>query len=327
MEGEVNVAVLGAGHWGKKVLAEYVQLAKTDPNVTLSMICDMQNDNLEYCCYALNIAKERLAKDYRTVLQSKEVNAVHICTPNETHYSICKEALREGKHVLLEKPMALEAKHAWELVDIAKSTGLCLQVGHIFRFNNALKLMRDLVAQQYLGTIYYLKLQWTTLMDSPLNRDIIFDLGPHPVDILNYLLNKWPSKVSCKARAYRRARLEELAYMMMEFDDHIMAHVELSWLQPGKIRDATLVGSERSAVVDCANQSIRICENGDGEILSLPIEINNTIMDEAKNFADTILGKENHHNPGAIGARNVEVLEKLKESLEQEKTVKLDLRE
>jgi len=324
MEDEVNLAVIGAGYWGKKVLAEYVQLAKTDPNVTVSMVCDLRDDNLEHCCRAFQIPKENLAKDYRAALQSKEVNAVHICTPNETHYPICKEALREGKHVLLEKPMALEARHAWELVGIAESMGLCLQVGHIFRFNNALKLMRDLVAQQYLGTIYYLKLQWTTLMDSPLNRDIIFDLGPHPIDILNYLLNKWPSKVSCKARAYRRAKLEELAYMMMEFDNHVMAHVELSWLQPGKLRDATLVGSERSAIVDCVNQSIRIYENGDGESFSLPVEINNTILDEAKNFEESILGKENHNNPGAIGARNVTVLEKLKKSLELERTVKVD---
>ena len=164
-------------------------------------------------------------------------------------------------------------------------------------------------------------------MDSPLNRDIIFALGPHPVDISNYLLNKWPSKVSCKARAYRRATLEELAYMTMEFDDDVMAHVELSWLQPGKIRDATLVGSERSAVADCVNQSVRIYENGEAEGFGLPVEVNNTILDEAKNFAESIMGKKNHHNPGSIGARNVAVLQKLRESLEQERTVKVDLGE
>jgi len=327
MKDKVNIAVIGAGYWGRKVIKEYVRLAETVPNVELSMICDLADENLGHCSQVLHVSKEKLERDYREALRSKDVNAVHICTPNETHYPICKQALKANKHVLLEKPMALEARQAWELVGLAKSRGLCLQVGHIFRFNNALKLMRDLVAQEYLGNLYYLKLQWTTLMPSPLNRDIIFDLGPHPVDILNYLLRKWPTKVACKARAYRRKTLEELAYMTMEFDNHLMAHVELSWLQPGKIREATIIGSERSAVVDCVGQSVRIYENGDGESFSLDVKPNNTILDETGHFAESILGKENSNNPGPVGARNVAVLEKLKESMEQEKTMKIRFRD
>jgi predicted dehydrogenase len=115
--------------------------------------------------------------------------------------------------------------------------------------------------------------------------------------------------------------------MTLEFGNHVIGQMELSWLQPGKVRDATIVGSERSAVVDCVNQLIRIHENGDKESFSLPVESNNTILDEVKNFAETIQGKENHKNPGQIGAGNVTVLEKLKESLERERTVKVDLRE
>jgi len=323
----VNVAVIGAGYWGKKIIEEYDRLSETTQNMSLSMICDVMDSNLQQCSQIFQVSSERLAKHYGIALQSREINAVHICTPNETHYDICKEALNAGKHVLLEKPMALEARQAWELVDIAESRGLCLQVGHIYRFNNALKMMRDRLRQGYFGSLYYLKLQWTTLMPSPLNRDIIFDLGPHPVDILNYLLDKWPVKVSCKARAYRRERLEELAYMTTEFDNRLMAHIELSWLQPGKIRDATIIGSERSAVIDCVGQSIRVYENGDGDSFNLDVVRNNTILDETRHFVLSILGNENHNNPGSIGAKNVTILQKLKESLEYEKTVKVDLRE
>jgi len=325
MKDKVNVAVIGVGYWGKKILSEYVQLAKSVPYVEVSMVCDMADENLIYCNDRLQIPKDRLAKDYRQALRSEEVDAVHICTPNETHHQICMEALEANKHVLLEKPMALKATKAWELVGAAKSRDLCLQVGHIFRFNSALRMMRDLIAQEYLGKLYYLKLQWTTLMPSPLNRDIIFDLGPHPVDILNYLLNKWPSKVACKGRAYRRAELEELAYMTMEFDDNLMAHVELSWLQPGKVREATIMGAERSATIDCINQSIRIYENDNGESHSIGVKPNNTILDETTHFALSILGKENSNNPGPVGARNVAVLEKLRDSLVQERTMKIDL--
>lgn len=327
MEDRVNIAVIGAGYWGKRVIEEYDRLAKTTKDVSLAMICDVADSNLRQCSQIFQVSSERLAKHYKSAVHSRDVDAVHVCTPNETHYAICKEALNAGKHVLLEKPMALQAKQAWELVDIAESSGLCLQVGHIYRFNNALKMMRDQLRQGYFGSVYYLKLQWTTLMPSPLGRDIIFDLGPHPVDILNYLLDKWPVKVACKAKAYRRERLEELAYITTEFDNRLIAHVELSWLQPGKVRDLTIVGSERSAVIGCVSQSVRIYENGDGYNFSLDVVRNNTIFDETCHFAKSILGNENHNNPGSIGARNVAILEKLKESLESEKTVRVEMQD
>lgn len=323
----MNVAVIGAGYWGKKVVKEYLQLARSDPRVNLSMVCDLNDENLKRCNEMFHIPEKKMTIDYKEALGSNDIDAFHICTPNETHYLICKEALSADKHVLLEKPMASHAKHAWELVGVAESRGLILQVGHIFRFNNALKMMRDLIAQDYFGDLYYLKLQWTTLMPSPLNRDIIFDLGPHPVDIVNYLLKTWPTKVSCRARAYRRKLLEELAYITMEFDGKLMAHIELSWLQPGKVRQATIIGSERSANVDCLNQSIGIYENGDGDMFNLDVTRNNTILDEVSHFVESILGNENSNNIGSVGAKNVAILESLKRSFEEERTVKIDLPE
>ena len=325
MKDSVNIAVIGAGYWGKKVIKEYLQLARSDPKVNLLMVCDVKDENLRCCNEAFDIPEEKLTVDYGQALSSNDVDAVHVCTPNETHYRICKEALSANKHVLLEKPMALHAKNAWELVGLAKSRDLILQVGHIFRFNNALKMMRDLISHNYFGDLYYLKLQWTTLMPSPLNRDIIFDLGPHPIDILNYLLKKWPTKVSCKAMAYRRKLLEELAYITMEFDHKLMAHIELSWLQPGKVRQATIVGSERSASVDCVNQSIGIYENGDGDTFSLPVARNNTILDEVSHFAGSIVEHTSSNNLGSVGAKTVAILEGLKRSLKEEETVKIDL--
>jgi predicted dehydrogenase len=321
-----NVAVIGAGYWGKKVISEYLHLAKADNKVDLSMVCDVKDENLGYCREKFDVSKEKLKLSHREVFNSRSVDAVHICTPNETHHEICKQALLAGKHVLLEKPMAMCAKHAWELVGLAEHKGLILQVGHIFRFSNALKTVRDLVTQDYFGTLYYLKLQWTTLMSSPLGRDIIFDLGPHPVDILNYVLKRWPSKVTCKARAYRRKLLEELAYFTLEFDTDLIAHVELSWLQPGKVRRLDVIGSERSAMIDCLDQSIQIHENGDGDAFSLDVVRNNTILDEVDHFAQSVMSGENSSNPGDIGATNTAVLEALKRSLEEGKTMRTNMR-
>ncbi len=327
MKDNFNVAVIGAGYWGKKVINEYLQLAKENANVDLSMVCDVKDENLTYCRDKFGVSEEKLKPNCKEVFSSRSVDAVHICTPNETHHEICKQALLAGKHVLLEKPMAMRAKHAWELVGLAEHNGLILQVGHIFRFNNALKTVRDLVAQNYFGTLYYLKLQWTTLMSSPLGRDIIFDLGPHPVDVLNYVLKKWPAKVTCKARAYRRKLLEELAYFTLEFDTDLIAHVELSWLQPGKVRRLDVIGSERAATIDCLDQSIQIHENGDGDAFSLDVVRNNTVLDEVDHFAHSVMSGENSSNPGSIGATNTAVLEALKRSLEENKTKEVHPRE
>ena len=318
----VNVAVIGAGYWGKKVISEYLQLSKLDPKVNLLMVCDLNSENLRFCNKAFHIDDKKLTTNYEKVLGSNEVDAIHICTPNETHYPIGKEALSADKHVLLEKPMALYARHAWELVGIAESKSLILQVGHIFRFNNAVKIIRDLIRQYYFGDLYYLKLQWTTFMSQPLNRDIIFDLGPHPIDIVNFLLNKWPDQVSCKAKAYRHELLKEVAYITLEFGRKLLAHIELSWLQPQKVRQITLVGSEKCATVDCLNQSILINENNNGNCFNLDVPVNNTILDEVRHFVESILKGKNSHNTGFIGSMNVAILQNLKKSLEKGKTEK-----
>ena len=240
-----------------------MQLARKYPNIRLSSVCDVLDRNLAYCIRVCNLPKENVTKDFRKVLNSPHIHAVHICTPNETHYQIGKEALEAGKHVLLEKPMTLNSKQAYDLVEMAASKNLTLQVGNIFRFNNALKKTRELLAKNFFGETYYLKLQWTTLMLSPPNRDIIFDLAPHPIDILHYLLNEWPTKVICKAKAYRREMPEEIAYIIAEFEESTVAHIELSWLLPGKMRKAILIGSERCGTIDCLNQIVKVHENED----------------------------------------------------------------
>jgi UDP-N-acetylglucosamine 3-dehydrogenase len=321
----LNCAVIGVGYWGKKVAQEYLQLSKNNPNVRLSMVCDMDPHNLQYCNETLGLPKDSLFNNYREVLDSDDVDAIHICTPNDTHNVICRQALNLGKHVLLEKPMAVSAKQAWELVGIAEHRQLILQVGHIFRFNNALKMMKDLIEQNYLGDLYYVKLEWTTLMRSPFDRDIIYDLGPHPIDIMNFLLNEWPVRVTCKAEAYRRDHLEEVAYFTLEFDKKLLGHVELSWLEPGKKRKITVIGSERSATVDCLSQAVSVCENTDGDSFPLPLICNNTLLDELAHFAESIWTSKNGQNSGSIGARNVAVLESLKRSLRQKRTVNVNM--
>lgn len=321
----VNLAVIGAGYWGQKMVAEYLQLAKVNSGFNLVQVCDLKEENLRYCRDVLHVAPEKLGSDFEGVLKSPDVDAVHICTPNETHHKFGLTALSMGKNVLVEKPMALLPEEAWELVATAESKHLCLQVGHIYRFNNALKKMRELITKDYFGELYYLTLQWTTWMPSPLGRDIIFDLGPHPVDITNFLLEKWPLKVSCSAESYRRPSLEEVSYFNLDFGGKLIAHVQLSWLQPGKVRELNIIGEKRSAKVDCLKQTIRVFEDNNGGDFSIDVPVNNTIFDEVSHFVKSIHDENNHKNPGPVGAGNVTVLQSLKKSLQKEKTIKVGL--
>jgi len=252
-----------------------------------------------------------------------EIDAVNICTPNETHYQVCVDALNMNKHVLLEKPMTLKASQAHELVMLAENKGLNLSVGHIFRFNNALRKARDLVKGGFFGDVYYLDLQWTTLMKMA-NRDIITDLAPHPFDIINFLTDLWPTRVTCRAKSYRGDNLEEVAFITAELDNVAMGHMHLSWLMPGKTRQVRISGSEKSAQIDCLSQSVRV---SDGEKThDLKVEANNTIRSELMHFLQCIRksrsGKTyNNDNHGMLGARVVELLEAARKSLEENKTV------
>jgi UDP-N-acetylglucosamine 3-dehydrogenase len=320
----INVGVIGAGYWGKKVISEYLALAKEDPNVNLLRVCDIQEQNLRCCSEVFQIPKEQLLNSHKEVLALGNIDAVHICTPNETHYEICKAALMAGKHVLLEKPMTLSSQQAFELEALAKKEELGLQVGYIFRFNNALREVRKLIRDNFFGDLYYLRLQWTTLMLPTPKRDIIFDLGSHPVDIVNFLLDMWPSKVFCRARAYTRETLPETAYAVMDLDARIMASIELSWLQPGKERRVDVIGSKRSAAIDCLKQNVEIFENHGKNAFKIDVQRNNTILTELKHFVDHISENSESVNSGLVGPTNVLVLEELRKSLTEDITVKID---
>jgi len=322
----VNVAVIGVGYWGKKVLSEYAQLAKRNSDVCLHSVCDLSEKNLKFC--EGNYDVPHLTKYHKNVIASPEISAINICTPNETHYEICREALEAEKHVLVEKPMTLSSGEAYKLVDLARTKNLVLSVGHIFRFNRALEKVRSLVKNGFFGDLFWLKLQWATFMPPIESIDIITDLAPHPFDILNFLLDEWPLKITCKAKAYRREKLEETAHVIAEFKNNVMANIELNWLSPVKTREVSVMGSKRFAKIDCLTQEIEVFENG--HFYNIPVTRNNTIEAELEHFIKCI--RNNHtlnngylnQNSGLLGANVVRLLEVARRSVEEERTERVE---
>lgn len=313
----INVGVIGAGYWGKKITNEYYLLSQKGFSIKLGGVCDSLDSSLDG--YREKFGIPLLTTDYIKLLHSPDIDAVHICTPNQTHYKICRDALDCGKHVLLEKPMTLDPKKAYELVDFAGKRGLVLSVGHIFRFNNALFELRKRIKEGYFGDIHHLRLQWTTLMEPPMNRDIIWDLAPHPFDIINYLLDDWPVKLRCISHSCKK-NLSELAYIDVALSRGVTAHIELSWLLPGKARRVSVIGSERIADCDTLNQNVAIYDAVSS--FELEVDVNNTMEAELKHFIDSIsnngLGNGfKVKNSGILGAKVVELLEHCNRSVEE----------
>ena len=310
----LKIGVIGAGRWGKKHIDEYSKIK----DVELSWISDISQESLEPFKN-----QYKISTDYNDVISS-DVEAVSICTSNETHYEVCKAALEAGKHVLVEKPLTLQPKYAYELVDIAEEYKRLLAVGHLFRYNNAINEVKKLVNNNFFGDIYYLRLQWTIQWMPQIypdkQLDIIVDMMPHLYDIMNYLTGLWPEKITCFGKAFIKKDLEDTAFIICEFPNNIITHSEISWTLPEKVREVDVIGQKAAAKIQAVSQKVTVFE-GSNEGKKLDIIENNTLGDELRHFIDAVRNGKNVSNNGEIGAKTVELVEATRKSLEQGKTI------
>jgi predicted dehydrogenase len=316
---KIKIGVIGAGRWGKKHIEEYSKLK----DVELAWVSDLNKENLNLCQEQYNI--KNITNNYKDILSS-DVQAVSICTSNETHFEICKDALLAGKHVLAEKPLTLDSKKAYELVNIAKKYKKILAVGHIFRYNNAINEVKHLVENNFFGNLYYIRLQWTIQWKPEIypdkQLDIVVDMMPHLYDIMNYLTGFWPEKITCFGKAFIKKDFEDTAFIICEFPNNIITHSEISWTLPEKVRQVDVIGQKACAKIQAISQEVKIFENSN-EGKKLDITANNTLGDELRYFVDAVKNESTVSNDGEIGAKIVELVEATRKSLKIGKTITL----
>lgn len=329
----IRVAVFGAGYWGTKLCREYAAIERSVKDVSLAWVVDSSTAALNSISAELGQSRRTFCTEYQTALSSSDVDAVHIALPTPLHYTAARAALEAGKHVLVEKPMTLSSREAFKLASLAEERGLVLQVGNIFRFNSSLRMVRHMIHENRIGKVFYAKLEWTTDQIPSGERDIVFDLAPHPVDVLNYLLDEWPIRVDAVGASYVRMKesLEEMAFVNLDFPDGIAANVYLSWIQPGgKDRLVRIVAEHGTLLCDALNQTVTMyTKEGEKRIpaslfpklyppngnLSFtesgggPEVPNNTMRDMQLHFLDAVRGRGPQFNSGLIGAREIEILE------------------
>jgi len=300
----VKAGVIGIGRWGSKVAREYVALLKEGVIDSL-VLCDIDVSKLKPFS---GMAK----KSCRIDETLKLVDVIHVCAPNSLHYEIARKALESGVHVLVEKPMAEDINHAFELVELSMSKGLVLKVGHIFRFANIVRKIRQFYKNNWFGKLYYFNLEWTHLIPPIENVDVIYDLLPHPLDIINFITGKWPLRFTGIGRVFRRNKMAEDAFIQMIYDSFV-ASTHVSWVVPIRRRKLEIVGSKRSIVADCVKQTAIVYdESGFKEIYVKP---NNTIRDEILNFLENVKTGKIDYNSSIIGTRTIEMIEQARKSI------------
>jgi len=254
----IRIGVIGCGYWGPNLIRNFSHLKGSDV-----LICsDLGEDRLAHMRSLY--PKIETTTDYRRVLARSDVDAVVVATPPETHFRLATEALRAGKHVFVEKPLALSASEGAAMVEEAKKLGRVLLVGHTFVYTAAVNKIKEVVASGELGEIFYVSTTRVNLGIFQEHVNVVWDLAPHDVSILNYILDRMPESVATQASCCIRKNVEDVAFLAMRYPGNILAHIHVSWLNPNKIRSTTVVGSRKMLVYDdvSALEKIRIYDKG-----------------------------------------------------------------
>src|SRR5919201_6105559 len=253
----VRVGVVGCGYWGPQLIRNFNELRTAE----LVAVAERRPDRLDYV--QEHYRQVAALSDYQDLLR-QDLEAVVIATPIQTHYQLTRAALLAGKHVMVEKPLATSVQDALELQRMAAERNLVVMVGHTFLYNPAVRELRRLVASGELGQIYYLDAARLNLGLFQREVDVIWDLAPHDISILLYVLQRRIKRVSARGSACVQAGVHDVAYLELLFECDVRAQIHVSWLDPCKVRRLTIVGDRKMAVYNDVSftEKIRIYNTG-----------------------------------------------------------------
>jgi predicted dehydrogenase len=327
-----RVALVGYGYWGPNLARNlHVRLA-TD------WVACADADPARRAGVARRYPWVRTVATVEELLDDAEVDALVVATPARTHADIVRRALAAGRHVLVEKPLAMTTADAVELAELAGSAGRVLMVGHTFEYNPAVLKMRELVTAEAFGTLYYLHSQRVNL--GRIQRDInaLWSIGPHDVSIANFLTGSSPRWVSAKGARYLHGDIEDVVFATLGYDlgsdKEVLAHVHASWLDPSKLRRTTVVGSRAMVVYDDLDSEakLRVYDKGadpvkggfgefqfrlrSGDMRAPSVDLTEPLAIELDHFLDCVATGATPRTDGWNGARVVATLEAAQRSLE-----------
>ena len=327
----IRVAVVGAGAWGGNHVRAFGRLG---PGV-LAAVCDPEPKHLAAAAAA--VPGIRCTSGLKDLLENGDgVEAVVVSTPSSTHFEVALAALMAGKHVLVEKPLALIAAQAERLVREAASRHLVLMTGHLLLYHPAVRRMKELVDSGELGSVYYLYSQRVNLGQVRRDENALWSLAPHDIAVTLYLLGEEPVDVSARGGSYLQDGIPDVVFLNMRFAGDRMAQVQLSWLDPHKIRRTTVVGSRKMVVFDDMDslEKLRIYDKGVdrnpgavpysdsltlrwGDVLIPRIKMEEPLVVECRHFLQCIRDGALPLSDGRQGLAVVRILEAAQASMER----------
>jgi predicted dehydrogenase len=242
---QITIAQIGCGYWGPNLLRNF----SSQSDCRVKYVVDVSPDRRAYVEH--NFPKTKAVPDVETVWSDSEVDAVIIATPAASHYQLTKSALERGKHVFVEKPLANSIVRADELIVLAAERGRTLMAGHTFLYNAAVRYAKKLLDEGELGQVYYVYSQRLNLGQVRSDVNAWWNLAPHDVSILLYLMkNELPVSVSAVGVSYIQPGIEDVVFATLKWSSGVSAHIHVSWLDPGKVRKMTFVGSRKMVIYD-----------------------------------------------------------------------------
>jgi predicted dehydrogenase len=323
----VKFGVIGYGYWGPNVVRNLDLLDGAE----VLVVCDKSPTSRKRVQKAY--PNLRVTSDSAELMSSKDLDAIAVITPVWTHYELAKAALEHGKHVFVEKPFTSSTAQAEELINLAARKNLKIMVDHTFLFTGAVKKIRQLLKEGTLGNLYYYDSTRVNLGLFQHDVNVIWDLAPHDLSIIDHLIAETPEAVVATGQTHLNG-FEDVAFITLYFPNKIIAHINVNWLSPVKVR-TTLIGGEKKMLVwnDLeADEKIKIYDKGieiknqqglynllvnyrSGDMWSPQVEQIEALNQELAYFVDCIVHDKVPFNDGAAGLRVVKMLEAANESL------------
>jgi predicted dehydrogenase len=248
----IHVAVIGYGYWGPNLVRNFQETE----GARLAICCDLSPQRLAQV--EAKYPRVVTTTDYTEVLTNDSVDAVAIATPVATHYGFARKALEHGKHVLVEKPIAASVAEAESLVEIAAKRKLTLMVNHTFIYTGAVRKMKEIVNGGDLGDLYYFDSVRINLGLIQRDVNVLWDLAPHDIAILDHLVEEKPVSVCANGACHIGNGIENVAYLTVYYDSGLIAHFHNNWLAPVKIRTVLVGGSKRMILYDDMEPSEKV---------------------------------------------------------------------
>lgn len=325
----MRIAVIGCGYWGPNLVRNFSALE----GVEVAACCDMQADNLARIAPLAPQAK--LLDCPEQLWREDKIDAVAIATPAPTHFDIARQALAEGKDVMVEKPLALTAEQAEALARQAEAGGRILMVGHTFLYNLGVRRLREYIQGDELGEVFYGYSQRLNLGQVRRVENVWWNLAPHDIAIFNYLFDSTPTAVQGHGGVYLQEGVEDVALGVLHYPKGKTAYIHVSWLDPGKVRKVTVVGAKKMIVFDdmqpdalltlSDKKAVREADEKapggynvrlySGDVLIPKIPRHEPLRLECQHFVECVRTRQQPLSNGRQGLEVVKILEAVTDSL------------